>query len=280
MSVLDRVRDSSTKLTGAERKVADVVIADPRVVAFGTVAEVAALAQTSGPSVVRFAAKLGFDGFVGLQAAVQSELASRLAPAAERIRERSSSDVLGRAIDAEVANVRTTLADIDRDVFQGAVDHLADRHRAVWVLAGEMSDGVGRMLALQLDALRDGVRRISGTPLAVARNLAEIRPGDVVVAIDFRRYEQWVVESLTAAVQAGASVIAITDRVLSPLAEVADHTFVVTAASVSPFDSHVGTMALANAFVAGVASRLRRTAMARLDVIETAWANALTPSED
>ena len=280
MSVLDRVRDSSTKLTGAERKVADVVIADPRVVAFGTVAEVAALAQTSGPSVVRFAAKLGFDGFVGLQAAVQSELASRLAPAAQRIRERSHTDVLSRAIDAEVTNVRNTLADINRQAFQDAVDQLADKHHAVWVLAGEMSDGVGRMLALQLDALRDGVRRISGTPLAVARNLAEIQPGDVVVAIDFRRYEQWVVESVAGAVQARATVIAVTDRVLSPLAAAASYTFVVTAASVSPFDSHVGTMALTNAFVAGVASRLRRTAMARLDVLEAAWANALTASED
>ncbi len=280
MSVLDRVRDSSTKLTGSERKVADVVIADPRVVAFGTVAEVAKLAQTSGPSVVRFAAKLGFDGFVGLQAAVQSELASRLAPAVERIRERPSTDVLSRAIDAELVNVRTTLADIDRDAFMVAVERLADRRHAVWILAGEMSDGVGRMLTMQLDALREGVRRISGTPLAVARNVAEIQAGDTVIAIDFRRYEQWVLEAVATAAGHDAVVIAITDRLLSPLATTSAHSFVVTAASVSPFDSHVGTLALANAFVAAVASRLRRSAMSRLDVIEAAWASALTPGED
>ena len=38
-----------------------------------------------------------------------------------------------------------------------------------------------------------------------------------------------------------------------------------------PFDSHVGTLALANALVTGVAARLRRPATERLDRVEAAW---------
>jgi DNA-binding MurR/RpiR family transcriptional regulator len=101
--------------------------------------------------------------------------------------------------------------------------------------------------------------------------MADVRPGDVVVAIDVRRYERWVVAAAADARLRGAEVVAVTDSVLSPLAAGASATFVVTAASPGPFDSHVGTLALANALVAAVAGRLRASATARLDRIEAAW---------
>ena len=50
--------------------------------------------------------------------------------------------------------------------------------------------------------------------------------------------------------------------------------FTVEASSPGPFDSHVGTLALANALVAGVAARLRRSATDRLDRIERTWARS------
>ncbi|MEO6158490.1 MAG: RpiR family transcriptional regulator, partial [Ilumatobacteraceae bacterium] len=54
-------------------------------------------------------------------------------------------------------------------------------------------------------------------------------------------------------------------------AALADRTLVVTAAGAGPFDSHVGTLALFNLLVAGVADRLRAAATDRLDRVEAAW---------
>jgi DNA-binding MurR/RpiR family transcriptional regulator len=65
--------------------------------------------------------------------------------------------------------------------------------------------------------------------------------------------------------------VTITDSLLSPLAALADRTLTVAAAGAGPFDSHVGTLALANVLVAGVADRLRREATERLDRAESAW---------
>jgi DNA-binding MurR/RpiR family transcriptional regulator len=48
----------------------------------------------------------------------------------------------------------------------------------------------------------------------------------------------------------------------------------VAAEGAGPFDSHVGTLALANALVTGVAGRLRRSATRRLDAVEAAWREA------
>jgi DNA-binding MurR/RpiR family transcriptional regulator len=64
------------------------------------------------------------------------------------------------------------------------------------------------------------------------------------------------------------------DSVLSPLAEVAACTLVVAAAGAGTFDSHVGTLALMNVLVTGVADALRADATHRLDRIESAWRDA------
>ena len=101
----------------------------------------------------------------------------------------------------------------------------------------------------------------------------------MLVAIDLRRYERWVLEAADATVAARRRG----DRAhrLTPLP--ARHrrgqvAFVVAAEGAGPFDSHVGTLALANALVTGVAARLRRPATDRLDRVESAWqaAHALT----
>ncbi len=65
---------------------------------------------------------------------------------------------------------------------------------------------------------------------------------------------------------------------LSPLASGAAVSFTASVAGAGPFDSHVGLLALANALLAGVAARLRRSATDRLDEVESAWrvADALT----
>ena len=86
MTVSAQIDAHLLQLTPAERRVAAVVADDPEAVAFGTVADVARRAGTSGATVVRLAAKLGFDGFVDLQAPVREEMARRLRPASERIR--------------------------------------------------------------------------------------------------------------------------------------------------------------------------------------------------
>lgn len=54
-SVLEVVRMLRSELRKSDRKVADVVLADPRRVMNATVAETAAMAAVSQPTVIRFA---------------------------------------------------------------------------------------------------------------------------------------------------------------------------------------------------------------------------------
>ena len=271
MAISERVGNAASFLTPSERRVADVVLADPQTVAFGTVARLAEQARTSGPTVVRFAAKLGYQGFAELQSEAQREMADALRPATARIRERPPADVVAQVLAVDVDNVRTTLVAIDPDELAAAVALLADSSRRVFLITGELARGAGILLATQLDLLRADVNVIDGSPVRVARQVSEIEPGDVVVVIEYRRYERWLLETLARARAAGGCVIAFTDRALSPIATGAAHAVVVAAGGVGPFDSLTASIALVHALAAGVAAALQPTATGRLDAVEAAW---------
>lgn len=273
VEVAERIAKASGVLTPAERRVAEVVLEHPQVVAFGTVAELADRAASGAATVVRLASKLGYDGFTGLQASVQHALAVQLRPAAERIREPAGSDAIGRHLQAEVDNVHNTLHAVNAAALADVVDRLAQARR-VLLLSGDASGGVARQMLTELRSLRDGVDIIDGNDVAVQRAVALLEATDVVLAIDLRRYDRWVVEAVTAASATGAFVVAFTDSLLSPLAGVAAHTFTIAAAAAGPFDSHVGTLALANLVVALLADKVRPTATERFDRTEAAWRGA------
>ena len=173
--------------------------------------------------------------------------------------------------DIEQTNVASTLDQIDAESTRVVIERLADESNPVMVLSGAASRGVALQFVIDLGQLRTGVVLLDGNTVDVMRTLALTAAPPTIVAIDIRRYDRWVVDTLKAARTTGASVVALTDSVLSPLASMADHTFVVSADSPGPFDSHVGTLALLDVLVVAVAAFDRDRATVRLDRLEEAW---------
>jgi DNA-binding MurR/RpiR family transcriptional regulator len=272
MEVEERVRDAGAQLTTAERRVAQVVLERPQLVGFGTVADLAEAATAGAATVVRLAAKLGFEGFSALQASIQRDLAKQLRPAAERIREHGGDQPITRHRAAELSNVQATLDAVDPVTLDAVVALIADVEREVLVLGGDAERGIALQFANELGALRAGVAIVDGSDVTVRRQLALAAPGATMLVIDLRRYERWVLEAFEQAKLAGHTIVALTDGVLSPLAMGSHHSFAIAAASVSPFDSHVGTLALCDLLVGQAADRLRTSAAERLGRVESAWA--------
>jgi len=282
MDLERRLAARATALTPSERRIGETILSDPNLVAFGTVADVAEAAGAGTATVVRFAVKLGFDGYSQLQASVQRDVSGQLRPAVERIRDQQVGDdmLAARHAEVEAANVRSTLDSIRAGDGRAVVDRLADDSAAVLVLSGVASRGVALQFVGDLDQLRPDVRLLDGTQIDVVRTLALTEPGFTLLVLDLRRYERWLIDALTAAHERGAWTVAVTDSVLSPLATAAERSFVVAAASTGPFDSHVGTLALLNLFVVEVAAARRERAAERLEAIEGAWGTADALTDD
>lgn len=271
MDVDALIRKYRDVLSPAERRVADVVLTDPREVAFGTVASTARAAATSGASVVRLTTRIGLDGFADLQERVREDLTRDLQRAAERIRRPQPEDLLDRASSQAVASIGATLDALDRAQFDDAVTILTDINATIFVIAADDSKGVADQFVTELAMVRPGVRHVQGSEVAVWRVLADLEADDVVVTLDLPRYDRWVLAASERAAASGARVIALTNSELSPLALHASLVLTVACNSAGPFDSHVGALALFEALVAGVAAKVQDSAAERLARIEAAW---------
>jgi DNA-binding MurR/RpiR family transcriptional regulator len=281
VEVAERIRVHSASLTTAERRVAEAILRSPQSVGFGTVADLADAAGVGAASVVRLASKLGFEGYSDLQASIQHDLMRQLRPAVERIDETYDDGPRNAHIAVELANVRATLDAADSRSISSLAARLADLARPVAVLSGEASAGVALQFTNQLQQLRDDVRILHGSEVAVRRDIAVLPASSTAVVIDLRRYERWVLEAHQSLCERKIWSAAFTDSMLSPLAARSGVMFVVSADSVGPFDSHVGTLSLLNLVVAEVAGSLRDTARDRLAAVEAAWTRhgSLTDAE-
>jgi DNA-binding MurR/RpiR family transcriptional regulator len=258
----------SDELTPTERRIAEAVTADPSLLAFGTVADLARHVGTSRPSVVRFAVKLGFGGYRELQESVQAGLTQRLLRPSDRIR---------HADDSIAGTARAVLTDAVGSVFDATEEaHVAElgdpiaAARNVWVVSGETSEAGANALVSGLSIVRPRVRFVE--PHLVGTDLAEADSRDVAIVFDFYRYRNHSVETAAAFAAIGVPIIAITDGPLSPLAALADTWIGLKVPAVGPFDSSVPAVTAAELLVAHVATKLHTEATKRIDRTEDMWA--------
>lgn len=255
-------------LTPTERRIAEAVIDDPSLLAFGTVAELARQVGTSRPSVVRFAVKLGFAGYRELQESVQEGLTQRLLSPSDRIRH-VDDPVIGAARAVLIDAVAGVFDTIDEDGLEALADPIAGA-TAVWIISGETSRAGANALMSGLSIVRPLVRLVDSH--SVGTDLAGASRNDVAVVFDFYRYRRHSVETAGAFANLGVPIIAITDGPLSPLAALADSWIGLKVPAVGPFDSSVPAVAVAELLVALVGRTLQTQATERIDRTEEMWA--------
>lgn len=265
-STPDLVAAVSGELTPTERRIAREVLAEPTLLAFGTVSDLACRVGTSRPSIVRFANKLGFDGYTQLQRHVRSDLSHRLTRPSERIRHDDETVPGARsAMDSAIASVFEAVEGGRLTELAGAIV----RAENVWILSGETSRAGAHAFYSGLSMVRPGVRILETHSMST--DLSGAGSGDAAVVFDFSRYRRQVITATRVLANAGAAVVAITDSPLSPLVELADTWCEIEVPAIGPFDSSAPVVAIAELLVSQVAKDLHNEATVRIDRIEALW---------
>jgi DNA-binding MurR/RpiR family transcriptional regulator len=258
-------------LPASQRRVAELVVRDPEAVAFGTVSSVAASTGTSNPTVIRFAAQLGFDGFTALRDAVRDEVSQQIRSAIGRVHAPPAGPLLEQARAVELANIERTFAAIDEATLARAGDLLADVERRLWILPSSQMQGVAAHLADDLQLCRPRVVLLTGSEFRVATALARLRRADVLLSLDTQRHERWLVRVQRSAVDRGAVPVVVTDRLPCSLDLTGGLALTFACETTNPFESQVGLLALANVLVSSVVERLRPTVAGRVERLEQTW---------
>lgn len=266
MPIQDFIAEVNNKLTPTERRIAALVLEDPTLLAFGTVSDLADRAQTSRPSIVRFANKLGFDGYTDLQRTIREGLSNQINSPSHRIRHRESS----------LAPVRSGLQVAIDHVFDtidiGRLERIAKPIASashVWILTGETSKAGAIVLQSGLSMLRGDTRLVGEH--STGHELSSANRSDVAVVFDFARYRRNSITSARTLSEMSVPIIAITDGPLSPLASLTKNWCEIRIPAIGPFDSSVTSVLIAELIVAQVAHQLGKKAMKHIDQLEEMW---------
>lgn len=211
------------RLSPAERKVADLVAADPAAIMAATTASLARAAGVSEPTVIRFCRTLGFEGFADLRLALnRAEAAADAAPPRRPPARIDSTtpvpDAATAVLDAAIAALAQLRTALDGAAIERAALLLLRATRVeVWAIGA--STGVAADIALRLMATCRGVVA-RADPHAQAMAAATLDGDAVVLCLSRDGRTREVVEAAREAAAAGATVIALT-RPGSPLAAAA-----------------------------------------------------------
>lgn len=261
-------------LSPAHRQIADWVLAHPLHAATMPIDELAASVGVSVATANRFARALDFEGYAQFRAALVLGFETTLAPV-EKLRsklERSAkvADVFAGALADVERNLALTRQSLDPLTCERAVDAVLKAQR-VYIVGFGSSSWLGGLLQHGLDPYRDEVHLLATREGAsyAAKVLSRARAGDLLVAIAFPRYLTDTVLLARLARDAGVTVLALTDRVASPLAALADVALYAQADSQYFANSEASVLALVEALTSAVAHRAKGSVQAATRLAES-----------
>ena len=277
LTIAELIRERMGEFTAGERNVARALLADYPNAALGSLAELASRAEVSDPTAMRFAVKLGFDGFPHLQLVLREEVRARLSSPLN-VYERqaaqfeNSPDPIQQVIPELIRNLEHSTANLASADWERALALIGDKRRNVYCLGHRFSHAAAYYLHFHLHQLRPRVTLLETGIQFPADALIDIGRRDVVVVFDYRRYHPATHAFATAAAGYGASIVLFTDGWLSPVARLADAVLPIGIESASPCDSLTAVIAMIDALLAGLVRDLGASVPERMKKIEEARA--------
>ena len=122
--------------------------------------------------------------------------------------------------------------------------------------------------------MRAGVSLMQGVSNAWPPALLDLRPGDVLIVFDIRRYESTILQLTELAVERGAEIVLITDPWVSPIASHARFRFSAQIEVPSAWDSSVAMLVLVETLLAAVQEHTWPETEARMKRLEDLYDRA------
>lgn len=264
----ERIEALTEVLPDSERKLAELLTAQPALLATHSATELAAIAGSSKAAVTRFIQRLGYDGFATARreareaqrwGAPNFQAAAELPAAAE--------EAFGEHLRRDLQNLAVTFERLTHGVVEPALATLA-RARRVGIVGYRNSHALAQYFARQLVLLKDQVVLLPQAGQTLGEDLASFGPDDMLIILAFRRRVPVVAQIARLARKAGVPVLVLIDAT-TPTREV-DATWRIACETSGSgrFDSYAAAMSVLNLLVSMLASTPEIQAGNRLRMAE------------
>lgn len=215
--MLERIKSALHHLSKSERRVGELVMAQPNLVANASIAQIADLAQVSQPTVIRFCRTLNCSGLPDFKLRLTRSLVSGVPYVHSLVTPTDSAHDLARKLfDNNISHLLRTRNELDTEVVEKSINLLAAGKRIEFY--GQGTSGIIAADA-QHKFFRLGVPTNAYSDAHMhGMSASMLNPGDVVVAISNSGRTLDLIRSVEIARDSGADVIGITHS-KSPLSK-------------------------------------------------------------
>lgn len=255
VDVMTELQRNYADLTQAQKRIAEAIVEDPEFVAFATVDKLSAKLGIASSTIVRFAYRLGLDGYPELQERIRILVRSRLRGADEDAHADDLLAHLGESTAAtslrhDLDNLRHTISELDPGTLDAAIGIIGSA-RQVFFAGGLASRSLAEYAAHTFNRLRGNCRVLG--PGDSAAEIVDLTADDALVVFCFPPYASQTLQILQAARKQGVTVVGITDSPISPVGKV-DVTLTCRVSGIGPQNSLVAPMAIINVLLNGAAA--------------------------
>jgi len=222
------------------------------------------LAQKVGVSeatIVRFSIKIGCSGFPALQEILQNCIKERIYPSEKLMKYtklKRKRDVYNEIFNSTIQNLKETLENIHPEIMDSVIDKIISAKR-IYIVGLRRSFSVAYELNYSLSRLSMNTVLTESNYGLLFDKCIKMKNSDVCICISFPRYSTLTYEIMKYAKKKGCTTIAITDSLVSPIAQIAEYVLSAKCNVTSYFDSIVMALTITNCIVAGIARRRKKS---------------------
>lgn len=269
-----KIENMRSQLSKGQKRIAEYIEEHYDKAAFMTASKLGETVGVSESTVVRFAVEIGYDGYPKLQKAMQELIKDKLT-SVQRIEVTSTrfgeENILESVLNQDIEKIKRTIEEISHEDFRAAVKAIVEAEN-IYIFAVRSSSALANFLGYYFDLIFGNVRVVSTTSkIEIYEKLLHINENDVIIGISFPRYSKTAVEGMKFASDRHASVIAITDSMISPLVGPADHVLLASSDMASIVDSLVAPLSLINALIVATVLEKKASVENTFQRLETYW---------
>ncbi|MET0682692.1 MAG: MurR/RpiR family transcriptional regulator [Casimicrobiaceae bacterium] len=259
------------------QRAARFIIENPDQIAVRSMREIARRAGVAPATMVRLARAIDFADYGDLRDVfirrVEAPAAAHATRAVALQASKHSGPMLVEHLAAaQIAAVHSSAANPEAAVAAFLRDLAAAR--TVAFLGMRASHAIAYHFAYVYGLLRDNGHLLDDHGGALRDHAARLCAGDALIAISLAPYTRATVEAVDVAERRGATILALTDSAVSPLARAARHVLLFRTAGPSFFSTMAGALALAEMLVARLAASGGRAVIKRLERTDNALREA------
>ncbi len=269
---------NTVRLSKGQRVIAQYILDNIEKAAFMTAGALGSAVNVSESTVVRFAAKLGYDGYPGMQKALQEKIRNSLTSVQRMDAAKSiikEDNILRKVLHTNIDEIKATMELASEEEFNSCVDMLINAER-IYILGLRSSSAVAGFLYYYMNLLFDDVTLLENDIFGeLFGKLIRLGENDVMIAASFPRYSSQTLRVAQFAKQQNAKLIALTDSIRSPLSSIADRRLIASNKMISFVDSLVGSMSLATALIVAISQKKEGELSQTFRRLESVWAENL-----